>query len=138
MQILEVVALHLLFAALGFCQASKSAAARHPGYASLNKAGIPSADATDGVERPVLGERLHTVYCKPALTRHAFHSQSLESRVWHAVTSFTVHGRLGIYMKLKFHEEALDGCKPYRIWAIARQCLVDNQGQSRMNCIAWL
>lgn len=58
MQILEVVALHLLFAALGFCQASRTAAARQPESAkgSTSQAGTPSADDIDGVERPVLGE----------------------------------------------------------------------------------
>ena len=62
MQILEVVALHLLFAALGFRQASRSAAARHPESAkgNVNQAGIPSADDVDSIERPVLGEQLHT------------------------------------------------------------------------------
>ena len=62
MQILDVVALHLLFAALGFCQASRSAAARHTESAkgSVYQAGIPSAGDLDSIERPVLGEPLHT------------------------------------------------------------------------------
>ena len=59
MQILEIVALHLLFAALGFCQASRSAAARHPEYAqgSAKQAGISSAHDLEGIERP-MGEHL--------------------------------------------------------------------------------
>ena len=119
MQILDVVALHLLFAALGFCQARRSAAARNPEVAqgSVNWAGIPSADGIEGIERPILGERLRT-----------------ESKIMAYgmlnILQFDAHGRSGMILMEILLGEALNRCKISCRWPKPR----DSSCQRCMTC----
>ena len=111
-QILEIVALHLLFAALGFCQASRSAAARNLELVQggVDWAGSPSADDVEGLGQPMLGERLQLgmqlmAPAKPPLYEAVSSGQGMACC---DLLHYMMHGRPGTDMMNALLEEAPD------------------------------